>query len=328
MIKKFLYPAFLTMLASAAYMLAAVTFTNINTPQLNNGGLVFAETYRAGLNFSKVKITTPLNHMTFELDNNLWLMKEADYYYANLEFLNHLFTDFNNARYLYPQDYSEQAVADNHLGNPQKNNISSKGVLIETYDRNNNQLDSVIIGKETSNHLFHFAKNPQKNEIWLIDGPFELPEEPYSWLMQPILNYYPDMFEKVEIVDGEQSRELNRNGAAYPFFNEKQQPFNPNALLERFKFLIASEILSAQNFDETLFPSHRSIILTTFSGLITQIDLFHDQKNYWIKISLSTTNLPTAQVNAYIRDNRFLYDGWYFKVPASTGEVMANFNIL
>ncbi|MFR8206190.1 MAG: hypothetical protein ACLU99_07505 [Alphaproteobacteria bacterium] len=60
--------------------------------------------------------------------------------------------------------------------------------MIETFAGENPQpMESIIIGKETANGLYHFARPLDKEEIWLIDGSYTLPDDNYSWLMQPIL---------------------------------------------------------------------------------------------------------------------------------------------
>ena len=156
----------------------------------------------------------------------------------------------------------------------------------------------------------------------------ELPQEPSAWLMQPILNYPPEITEKIFIQDAAGQQSASRQTRYLPFVNHEKSIVKPDVLLEKLDFLIAGDVLSAQNFDENLYPKRRTIRLTSFSGLITTINLFHDDQDFWIYIKLSTTNLPTAAVNAYIKDNSFLYDGWFFKISAAAGRTLANYQLM
>lgn len=324
--KRFLISGLIVALVSVCFAIAAIIFTNVNYPKHISGRLVFPQTVKNGLEFNKAILTSPQGKITLVLENNYWVVSEADYYYAGIDVVNDLFSKINTATYYSQKPYSSEALSEDNLLNP----LSTKenaGTLIETFI-NTQPLDSIIIGKQASNEAYSFARPIDKNEIWLIDADFNLAPEVYSWLMQPILDYPTEIIEKVIINNGDNNDIVMRPEAELPFLNPALKQINPNALLERFNFLITEEVKSAQNFDEKLFPEYRTITFVTFSGLITKIHLFHNNNDYWIKISLSTTNLPTAAVNAYIRDNTFLYDGWYFKIPASAGRVMANYNLI
>lgn len=329
MTKRILLPVFVVCIASLLYAATAIILANFSFPKQNNGKLVFPATVENGLKLDKVVIKTPRNQTTLLLENNFWLVKEEDYYYANIELLNELFNSLNTSRYRHRQQFSPQIADEDLLAAPGQGTPEHTGTLIETFAGENPQpMESIIIGKETANGLYHFARPLDKEEIWLIDGSYILPDDNYSWLMQPILDYPAEIIEKVVISENNQiTLSASRSRSNYPFFTPEQKTVPLDALLERFNFFITEKVLSAQNFDETLFPRHRRIELTTFSGMVTVVDLYYDSNDYWVKISLSTTTLPTASVNAYIRDNNFLYDGWFFKIPASNGKVLANFNI-
>ena len=292
----------------------------------NSGRLVFAQTYNHGSDLSKVIITTPQqNKITFELENNLWEVKEADYYFADMKLLNQLFITMNTSRLLYRQPYSNNLLNQAYLHNPLNRRNQYNGYAIQTYDNRGQLLDEFIVGHKTANRTFQYIKAIGQDEIWLTDGNYQLPQDPASWLIQPITDYSADMIENIGITENESRSFIQREDLPYPFINAAGDVVNPTALLERFNYLIAEKILSAQNFDERLFPNHREIILTFFNGLRVQVNLFYDSANYWLKIKLSATDLPTLPVKAYINDNKYLYEDWYFKIPSSAGEVLSQY---
>lgn len=330
--KKLLTFGLLVTVISFCLAIAAVWFTGHNYPEQNRGKLVFAKTVDNGLEMDKAVITTPEGTVTLMLENNYWVIKEADYYYAGIDIVNDFFRTMNTAVYFRPLKYSPEALSSDKLENPDSKSPGA-GTRIETFS-GNQLLDSVIIGKQSGDKKYQFARASEKNEIWMIDADFLLPPEVYSWLMQPILNYSEDLIEQITITDtltdsSPQTETAARSDSFQPFWNLKTSLItHPQVLLERLVFLIAEDVRSAQNFDEKLFKAHRRLTVTTFSGLITTLDLYYDNTAYWLKITLSTTSLPTSAVNAYIRDNAFLYDGWYFKIPAAPGKVFAHYKII
>ncbi len=316
------------MLFSLAFAGLAITVSNFYHPQQNRGRLVFPNTVEEGLDLNKIIITGAEGRISLRLESNYWVVGEADFYYAGLERLNDLFNNLNNATYYHQQPFSEKALLEDRLADPGRNrNKEEAGVLVETFN-NDKPLEKIIIGKSVSSGAYSFARPAGKDEIWLIDGRYDLPQEPSAWLMQPILNYPPEITEKIFIQDAASQQSASRQTRYLPFVNHEKNIVKPDVLLEKLDFLIAGDVLSAQNFDENLYPKRRTIRLTTFSGLITTINLFHDDQDFWIYIKLSTTNLPTAAVNAYIKDNSFLYDGWFFKISAAAGRTLANYQLI
>ncbi len=324
MTKKNILALFVLMIITLIWALSGFINMLNSTPDINNGRMIFAETIKLGKNPTKIKIKTPQNTITLEADNNLWQVKECDYYFANIKLVNTLLSDIQNARYISQQTFEEDTYINLNLRQPTKGD-EGEGVLIETFNQEE-PIDAVIIGKKNSQNQFHHIRPADRQEVWIAEGEFELPLEIYSWLMQPLFDFSENIFEKITLTKDGESKTAQRQSVYTPFFHQKKPVF-PQTLLERFAYLTMENVLSAQNFDETLFPQQKQITLQTFNGLLIQINLYHDTQNYWIKITLLPDILSTPSVNAYIKSNAFRYDGWFFKIPAATGKIFANFNI-
>ncbi len=325
MTKKNLLTIFAFMICGIFWAVSGIITTYKNEPQINNGRLIFAQTV-AQKNISKVIITSPENTITFEADNNMWLIKESDYYYANIELFNLLLNDFHTARYIGKQAFNPSLLEKLSLLMPAKEKIGA-GTLIETFDEQGNKLDAIIIGKKNKKNNFYFVRPADKEEVWIADGNFLLPTEIYSWLMQPLFEFPENIFDAISITQSGKTATAERTDARSYFFNNGNVVF-PQSVIERYSYLITEKVLSVQNFDEILFPHHKQIVLSTFNGLKLTTDMFYDNQDYWIKITLSPMVLSTAAVNAYIKDNAFRYDGWYFKIPPAAGKTFANFNMM
>lgn len=310
--KRILLPAFWTMFAAVIFASVAIWYTLIKFPRQDGGRLVW-ETPEL---INKITVEAPGETITLLQENNTWVIKEADYYYADSAIINQLFNDLRQSSYFRRLPYSEQTLS--------QTGLDSSGTRLTIY-QDDRLLKSMVIGKTAPNRDYRYARQPGSQELWLISGIWQLPGEAYSWLLQPILEYPADIIEKVAFNRSGRKEEAARQSPHMPFLSERRPVLNLNGLLERFVFFIAEAVKSAQNFDEELYPNRRHIELTTFSGLITTIDLYYGNDEYWVKISLSAAPLTTAGVNAYIRNNSFLYDGWYFKIPAVNGRILAQY---
>ena len=313
--KRILLPAFWTMLAAVVFATGAVWYTLIKFPRHDNGRLVWDSPEL----INKITVAAPRETITLLRENDAWVVQEADYYYADSAIINQLFNDLRQSVYFHRQPFSEQAV--------KQAGLEKEGTRLTVY-QDDRPLKSMIIGKAAANRDYRFAMPPESQEIWLISGIWQLPGEVYSWLLQPILEYPADLIEKVSLGRDSKAREAVRQAPGLPFMSGRRPVLNLDGLLERFGFFIAEAVKSAQNFDEELYPHRRRIELTTFSGLVTTVDLYHNNHDYWVKISLSAAPLTTAGVNAYIRNNSFLYDGWFFKIPAVNGRILAQYKFI
>ncbi len=307
--KRILRYSVFTMLASFLLAAAAIFFTDLRFPRQSAGELVFAKTYADGAGLDKITLTFPEGTVTLLNENNYWVVREADYYFASIDLLNRLLTDFNNSTYYSEQPWSPEAAA--------AAGVDNSGTVIRTWHKNR-LLDSIVIGKPAENASYHFIRPQGRDEIWLADGAYALPPEFYSWIMQPVSELPPELVERVE-ADGQT---VFRTNSRQPFFNGSGISLMLPPLLEAAAYVNAENVVAAQNFDESLYHRQRNLKFTTFQGLVIEYKLYSDDRDYWLGISLSATPLPKQAVNAYIRDNRIFYDGWFFKIPSVQGKIL------
>lgn len=298
------------MLATVLLAIIAIITTSRKFPQQSQGRLVFAQTYERGVDLDKIIISSDEGEVTLLHRDNYWVVKEADYYYANIELINLLIQDLNNSTY-----YSRQAKSSE---NTQESDIKN-GVQVRTYAKGK-LLDDIIVGKQAPNPNYHFIKNNNQNDIWLAEGMFELPKEFYSWIMQPISELPPEMIEKIAV----EENIFFRDRASMPFINSEQKVIQTKYFLENASQVFALNVHSKDNFKPTLYPNQKSIYFTTFPGLVVGYHIYSDGKEYWLNVTLKTTPLPKQFVSAYIKENQVFYDGWYFMIPATQGKILSS----
>lgn len=313
---KFLRLGLLLLVVSALF---AATVIFIFSSQVNRrvtGTLVFAKSSAQIADIGEILLKTPTDTVTLNVDNDLWRIKEVDNYYANYKFIKELFDEINHSTY-----YRKQTeMSDVKLN---KYDLNANGLSITVFDKGGQLLNSVIIGKKTGNGLYRFALIPETGEVYLITGRYIFPKKLYSWMEQPLLALEGNEVTSLSV----NNQTIKRDEVFVPFhLAGTEMTVNPDGLLKLFSYLPALDAKSSQNFNTEAFANQRAIEITTFDGLIVSLELYENKDDIWLKISLSTTTLPTTKTNDYIKNNRFLYDGWYFKINPVVGKTLFNYS--
>jgi hypothetical protein len=143
-------------------------------------------------------------------------------------------------------------------------------------------------------------------------------------LLYPVFSVVKDSIEKVQQGDVFVSRDVQSNY----FLDNMGREINLDQLVKLMGNVIAVNSLRENNFvkDDV---NEKVIELTTFYGLVITCNIYYDSSNKtWLNIKLSTTALPNSTVNDYIKDNSFLYDGWYFEITPEQGSILRNFKLI
>ena len=291
------------------------------------GSLVFAETDNQIGRISAINIRTPQDNISLVLDNEFWRVKEADYYYASFDVMRSLFENIKTSRFLRRQSINEIDYKKYELNNPYQE-TTDVGTSISIINSEGQELNHLIIGRRDADNLFRFARIPGRTQTaYLISGQYSLPASLSAWTQQPLLNLEAKNIRSLEV----NGQNIKRSDPAKPFLvfhnNKPLKLIRTEKLFKHLAYLSYDQVISAQNFDETRFPSVKNLKITTFDGMIADIDLFSDNKTYWIRLSLSTTVLPTTATSDYIKNNAFLYGGWFFQLPSDTGKDLSQFDI-
>lgn len=320
--------AIVASLAVLALLIAVGIFLfNSNRQEAESQGkLVFAKTFDLGEKVDRVVIATADDVIELQQKNSYWLIESKGKYYADFRLVHRFLSSINQSIFSVRLPFDEQVVRDNYLYNPLDQKEDS-GMLIRTYI-GDKMLDEVIVGLPDESGRYFFAKRSNENSIWLIDGQFDLPIAAKYWLLRPVLSIRPEAIESITIGKTYVQRE-NRGS---DFRNEDELSVNTAPLLDVLAGINIVDAMNEQQFDAAglLKPQPFKVIdVITFYGLEFICKLYEGADGQvWLNINLSTTPLPKSVVNDYIRDNSFLYDGWYFEVSPAQGHILRDFRLM
>lgn len=315
---KFLKSGLILLLASAAFAIIVIFgFTN-QTNRKFVGNLVFEKSSAAFSDIGEIIIRTAADTVTLSVEDNLWRIKEADNYYANYGFIKELFDEINNSSF-----YRKQSnITENKLS---KYDLNENGLSIRIFDKSGQLLNTIIVGKKTGNGLYRFAKLPDSPDVYLITGKYSFPQKLFSWIEQPLLEIAENEVAAISI----NNDTFERSETITPFKQSgTEKTVRVDGLLKWFNYLPALNVASVQNFDTQSYPEQKTLKITSFAGLVVNLNLYGNGKDYWINISLSSTTLPTTKISDYIKNNSFLYDGWYFKINPVVGKSIFNYSVM
>ena len=283
------------------------------------GKFLFEETNKQGIDVAQIVVKTSNLQISLYYENKFWHVKEADSYYADLITVNKLFQDINQAKI----EAVATGISSKDAGVEQGRNIN--GTQIQTYNQKGELLDSILIGKKKNN--FWYASRVGSNQIYMISGGFALPDKLNYWLQQPLISLLPENVESMIIQSTTGQQLAYRLSEKSPFFNLKQQPTNVIPLLDKFVLFNYQNVKQIQNTPLDSLQPEKTIVLFPYSGLIYGIEIFKIEGEYWIRVDLSITKLPTKVASDYIKDSLFLYKGWAFKIDKKLGKYLTDYKI-
>lgn len=289
------------------------------------GKLVFANAFDQGHKINRIVITTAEDVTELKQENSYWRVVNKGNYYADFGLVHRFLSSANKSAYMIKLPYDAKLAKEKYLLNPEEEKEDS-GLLIRTYI-DNTLLDEVIIGLPDDEGRYFFARNVHSNEIWLINGDFNLPIMSEYWLLKPVLAVSQRIVEVLSVGDETVQREIE-NG---PFFDDRKRIISAGPLLDVLGNVTIVNAMTAEQFKQAGFENLPSKVIraVTFYGLefICTAYMAEDSK-VWLNIKLSTTPLPMAAVNDYIRDNRLLYDGWYFEISPEQQHILRDFRLI
>lgn len=123
----------------------------------------------------------------------------------------------------------------------------------------------------------------------LLKGDFAIPAQPYQWFEQPLLKLNNSDIEEISGVEpGDFS----------------------------FDDLLFYQATKNNDFAEWMT---RQINVVLKNGLTIKLIVYTRGHSYWVSLNLGTTVMPTKDADEFVKNNGFLYDGWFFELPQPVG---------
>ncbi len=245
------------------------------------------------------KITVKVGDVKYNLDleDDLWRLEHMNNYYANHFVMNNFFTDLYNSQIFSKVDKFETSMFENP-------------VKVVFYDKEGNLIEKVLIGKSSNEDIYRFVKIG--DDVYVASGVFNFPKELISWIQQPSFSITKDNISSVFV---------GKNGEM------KKTSFKklPSMAREYLSFTYFEAAVPEKMFDKEKFAPENLLVAETKDGLKVSYDVYSNAEEYWVKLTVATNKLPTAQVAEYVQENAFLYEGWVFKIPSDYAKYMFEF---
>ncbi|MDD4557130.1 MAG: hypothetical protein PHE89_07415 [Alphaproteobacteria bacterium] len=286
----------LFLLVAFALSLSALLIYKFYENRVEVGNYLFSDVLEDMETLGRIEVKVDGNQYDLVLEEDLWRLQNSNHYYANYFVLNNLFTDIYNS-----QIFSK-------IEEPQENMFEDV-VKVVFYNKKGKKIEKVSVGKRYNNDVYSFVK--KGDEVFVASGVFSFPKEKISWIQQP-------------------SFSLNKSNIGFISLEEegktKDIAFKELPLMAReyLSFTYFEEVLPEKAFDSSKFPQQKKLTVESKDGLLVVYDIFIGEE-YWVKLSVGTNKLPTAQVAEYVKENAFLYKGWYFKMPQEFAPYMFKF---
>jgi len=285
-------------------------FSELKLQDSIKGDLIFTKLNGNIAPVYKIKVEHDGRVITLHNEQNLWRVEEADNYYADFNRIHNILNNISTAK----------------IGNEITfgNLKDLQWYTISLFDKQNKNLGTAVIS-ESSDTNIRYIKLP--NKTCFTTWHALLPKQIVSWTRQPLISF-----------DGTGIREfiandkgIYRNYEGDVFYNKENHQRHHSVdyirVFNTLHDLYYDKVLSSQEFDENKYTNFRIHKLINFNGLITELQYATDYKEYWVKITLSSTSLPSNTVIDYIKDNNIFYQDWWFRLPTDEGRSLFMFNL-
>lgn len=289
------------------------------------GKLVFEASYDKGKDINRIVITSKESVVNLKQENGHWQVSDYNDYYADFEHIKSFLDTINSSNYIAYVSSDNAKIKGFYLSDPRKDKETS-GILIQTFI-DNKEIDSVIVGFKNKEKNYFIARRSDSQSIWLIDGNYDIPTVSKEWLPSYIIKFSDEIVSSIQIDD----KYISRRMAMENFQDRLGINVNADWLLHTLTSLEARDMMPKTTFQQKFSQLKPSKVykINTFYGLIIELSLYNvDNKDIWGYVNLLTDNLVHHQVGDYIRDNNFLYNGWYFKLSPMQKDFLMNYRLL
>lgn len=260
---------------------------------------------------NKVEIQFADNQITLYQDEDMWRVQEVDNYYADFKMIHRLLEEMQSSK------KGNEVQLDN--------DDSQEWVTIKLFDKQDKLLESVMLNNPSQTETHH-TKSQDNSKINRTTWGINIPNDAISWVHKPLINFDPNKVSSLIKNDFE----IKRNDIGHIFIDSQNNlPYRDYKYLNIFDVLTelwSEKVLSSQEYNQELYPYIQKLTVTTFAGLITEIKIYTDFKEYWVQIDIKTNKLPTQQIKDYVANNKYLYTDWWFKLPPDKGRELFLFS--
>ena len=299
--------------ASFLFMLVGVMQNTLFLQTMARGNYFFENT-RNNAYVKSIILEFPNKQViSFNQQDGLWRISEVDGYYADFSKIDSLIKLIRNTT-IYRADKIEETDASKFV----KNAISIKSI-----DIHDNIIDEALIAPKQDVNKFHYAMLNNNPVLYQLSGVITLSPLLMDWVQSPLLAI---PYKQIKRIKTDNFQVYRRIPGAPMLNSETSEPvLHIQNLAQHFWYLSADDIKHALHFDRTRYNQSKVFSIVTFEGAIYQLTIFHNRQEYWLNIQLSREKIVSPAVINAIKENKMLYDGWYFKINPEVGEAIINF---
>lgn len=280
--------------------------------QIQSRGNYFFEQTRNNNNLNKIVIQNKDNTVTMIKKDDLWRIKEANYYFADFGKINTLVDKLYNT-VVYRADKF----------NDDNSKIFENETVIYTYDSNNIIIDKVSIAPRSENNKYHYAKLNDNNLLYQITGNLSFSSYFMDWIQMPIVSFSFNEVKGIRTDNYEAFRNIN-DRELKSVENNKENPYLRRFISNLWN-LTAETIVFHTNFNHDKYIKVMNFSVETFDNILFDFDVYSDGEEFWINIKPTADKLISKLANKQLEENKILYDGWFFKINKDIGISITNF---
>ena len=293
---------------------ASVWYIDRKNEKNVRGDYLFAETKANMEKLQTINLSSPDGMLTIYRNEGVWHFKEAGDYYVNAQMLGQFFNMVNKSIIMTVQDESAEALAQTSLTCNDTCSQEGNGLRVQIYDEDGKLMDDVIIGRQTENEAYRFAKRFRGNYIYSISEVNGFTGNIAAWVPFPLLQIPAGMVDALSL----DSKYLDSEvlNALVPYSRVLQE------IMDSLAYLTYDGIVKKADFSEQ-YPKAEphTLKVQMLSGLVYVLDVYSEDGIYWLAIRLDNVKIPQKDVIAFVKQNQKYYADWLFMLGNKQGKL-------
>ncbi len=306
-----------------------VEFSDNRSTDLSGYGLLFPELLENINDIDEIVVAAAGDRLTLIRQDGIWLLKESDYYPAQMQMIQSLLVALSQTRKIDP--ITQDADHFHALGVAGGDAADSPTIRVTLFVENHTVLGDVHIGNaRVSNRNAsvreYFARSFDESQVWLIQSNLNIPLAPQAWLNTEIADINEDRVGSVAIrAPGGDSIAVEKDSAPDSEFELQSRP-ERSRVAYRFRINQIGRIFSRLNFEDvqrkSLWHSDTVVTLATNDGLQVVAEMGSGALEQYTSISAQASQYAPQRIHEEAAALNDRHQGWVYRLSDARNEII------
>ncbi len=321
--------AAITAIACVAIIWLFVEFSDNRSTDLSGYGLLLPELLENINEIDEIVIAAANDRFTLIRQDGTWVLKESDYYPAQMEMIQDLLVALSQARKLDP--ITQDADKFHQLGVAGADSAESRTVRVTLFAENDKVLGDLHIGntrvssRNTSMNEY-FVRSPEESQVWLIQSNLNIPIVTNAWLDAEIVDIDKSRVRSVVVQAHKVDPIVVEKDPAPDSEFELRVRSEDSRVAYQFRVNQIGNIFSQLNFEDvqrkSMWDPEMVVALTTTDGMRVVAEIGTGTLEKYASVSAQASKYAPQRVHEEAAALNYRHRDWVYRLSEVRNEIV------